>query len=56
MRPAVLVAALVMAGCGSATGTGSKPGDTSGKLVVSDWKSGDKTGAGYMARRRRTRV
>jgi multiple sugar transport system substrate-binding protein len=48
MWPTVLVAALVMAGCGSATGTGSKPGDTSGKLVVWDWKSGDKTASGYV--------
>src|SRR5918998_449567 len=46
--PAVLAAALVMVGCGSATGTGSNPGGTSGRLVVWDWKSGDKTAAGYV--------
>ncbi len=45
---AVVVAALVMAGCGNATSTGSNPGGTSGKLVVWDWKSGDKTAAGYV--------
>lgn len=46
--PAVLVAALVMAGCGSATGTRSPSGDTSNKLVVWDWKSSDKTAADYV--------
>jgi ABC-type glycerol-3-phosphate transport system substrate-binding protein len=46
--PAVLVAALVMAGCGSATGTQNPSKDTGGKLVVWDWKSGDKTAAGYV--------
>jgi len=50
MWPAVLVAALVLAGCGSATGTGSTPGDTGGKLVVWDWKSGDKSAAAYVDR------
>jgi len=46
--PALLTALLVIAGCGSASGTGSSSGQTSGKLVVWDWKSGDKAAAGYV--------
>ncbi|MEV0274389.1 extracellular solute-binding protein [Hamadaea sp. NPDC050747] len=46
--PALLTALLVIAGCGSASGTGSSTGQTSGKLVVWDWKSGDKAAAGYV--------
>src|SRR5918993_995547 len=46
--PAVLVAALALAGCGSAGGAKSPAEGTGGKLVVWDWKSGDKTAAGYV--------
>lgn len=46
--PAILVAALVLAGCGSATDTSGPAGNASGKLVVWDWKSGDKTASGYI--------
>lgn len=45
--PALLTAALVLTACGSATGTKSNGGAT-GKLVVWDWKSGDKTAAGFV--------
>jgi ABC-type glycerol-3-phosphate transport system substrate-binding protein len=47
--PAVLVAALGLAGCGSATGTGSATG-ASDKLVVWDWKSSDKTAQNFVAK------
>ncbi|NUT18793.1 MAG: extracellular solute-binding protein [Hamadaea sp.] len=46
--PALLTALLVVAGCGSASGTGSSSGQPSGKLVVWDWKSGDKAASGYV--------
>ena len=43
---AVLVAALALAGCGSAIGNRTHAHrSASGKLVVWDWKSGDKTAA-----------
>ncbi|WP_020524925.1 ABC transporter substrate-binding protein [Catelliglobosispora koreensis] len=42
-----IAATLALAGCGSATGTNESNG-ASGKLVVWDWKSGDKTAAGYV--------
>lgn len=45
---AVLVAALALAGCGSAAGTRSSPGGSAGKLVVWDWKSGEPTAAAYL--------
>lgn len=45
--PAAVAAMLALAGCGSATGT--QPSDsTSGKLVVWDWKSSDKTATAYV--------
>lgn len=43
-----LAATLALAGCGSATGTNNGSNGASGKLVVWDWKSGDKTAAGYV--------
>jgi len=46
--PAVLVAAVTLAGCGSATETGSKAGTN--KLVVWDWKSSDKNAANFVAK------
>jgi multiple sugar transport system substrate-binding protein len=48
--PAVaVVATLAMAACGNATSsTGSNSGASKGKLVVWDWKSGDKTAAAYV--------
>ncbi|NUT36915.1 MAG: extracellular solute-binding protein [Hamadaea sp.] len=46
--PALLSALLVLAGCGSASGTGSSSEQASGKLVVWDWKSADKAAAGYV--------
>jgi ABC-type glycerol-3-phosphate transport system substrate-binding protein len=50
--PAVLVAVLLAAGCGSAQKAEDRPpaGATSGKLVVWDWKSSDKTAADYVAK------
>jgi ABC-type glycerol-3-phosphate transport system substrate-binding protein len=45
--PVAVAATLALTGCGSATGTGT-PSDASGKLVVWDWKSGDKTAAAYV--------
>ena len=45
---AVLVAALALAGCGSATDTRSSPGGADGKLVVWDWKSGEATAGAYL--------
>ncbi|GHJ43762.1 sugar ABC transporter substrate-binding protein [Catellatospora sp. TT07R-123] len=44
-----VAATLALAGCGSATGTDSS-NSTSGKLVVWDWKSGDKTATAYVAK------
>ncbi|SCE97932.1 multiple sugar transport system substrate-binding protein [Micromonospora haikouensis] len=46
--PAILVAALVLGGCGSASGTRSSPGGSAAKLVVWDWKSGEATAAQYI--------
>ncbi|GII77085.1 sugar ABC transporter substrate-binding protein [Sphaerisporangium rufum] len=55
--PALLVAALTLTGCGSATrpetssstgATGGASGAAQGKLVVWDWKSGDKAAAPYI--------
>ena len=48
--PAVLVTALALAGCGSATGTGPSTDGASGKLVVWDWKSSDKTAQNFVAK------
>src|SRR5687767_2722819 len=45
---AVIVAALALTGCGSATGTKPPSGATGSKLVVWDWKSSDKTAASYV--------
>ncbi|MET7710556.1 extracellular solute-binding protein [Micromonospora sp. NPDC005413] len=44
---AVLVVGLALAGCGSATGSGSSSG-SDGKLVVWDWKSGEAFAASYL--------
>ncbi|WP_027346591.1 ABC transporter substrate-binding protein [Hamadaea tsunoensis] len=44
-----VVAALALTGCGSAAG-GDKTSNSGGKLVVWDWKSGDKTAANYIAK------
>jgi ABC-type glycerol-3-phosphate transport system substrate-binding protein len=45
----VLAAMLTLAGCGSATGEGpSNNNAASGKLVVWDWKSSDKTATTYV--------
>jgi len=48
--PAVAVmASLALTACGSATSnSGSNSGASKGKLVVWDWKSGDKTAAAYV--------
>ncbi|MFC5815231.1 ABC transporter substrate-binding protein [Nonomuraea harbinensis] len=43
-----MVAALAVAGCGSATRTGSPSGDSQRKLVVWDWKSGEPAAAAYV--------
>ncbi len=43
-----VAATLALTGCGSATGTGNPSDAASGKLVVWDWKSGDKTAAAYV--------
>jgi len=43
-----IAAALALTGCGSATGTGKSSTAAGGKLVVWDWKSGDKTAAAYV--------
>ena len=56
MWPAVLVVALIMAGCGSATGKDSNSGGTSGKLVVWDWKSSDKNAANFVAKHEKEQV
>ncbi|MDI5977834.1 ABC transporter substrate-binding protein [Amycolatopsis magusensis] len=45
---AVLVAALTLAGCGSASGPDSASGGGEHKLVVWDWKSGDPAAAAYL--------
>lgn len=46
---ALLVAGLALSGCGSATGSRDEPsGDSAGKLVVWDWKSGEPTAANYV--------
>ncbi|MEH1129911.1 ABC transporter substrate-binding protein [Micromonospora sp. CPCC 206061] len=45
---AVLVAGLALAGCGSASDSGSSSGGSAGKLVVWDWKSGDSSAASYI--------
>src|ERR1044072_3317293 len=44
-----VAATLALGGCGSATGTGSSS-DASGKLVVWDWKSSDKTAQNFVAK------
>jgi multiple sugar transport system substrate-binding protein len=44
-----LVAALTLAGCGSATDGGSDSGGESDTLVVWDWKAGDDSAAAYVA-------
>src|SRR2546421_9283509 len=49
--PAVALVAttLALAACGSAaSSTGSNTGGSKGKLVVWDWKSGDKTATAYV--------
>ncbi|MFC7245601.1 ABC transporter substrate-binding protein [Catellatospora aurea] len=46
--PAAVAAMLALAGCGSATGSESPSDAASGKLVVWDWKSGDKTATAYV--------
>ncbi|WP_222708982.1 ABC transporter substrate-binding protein [Nonomuraea sp. C10] len=43
-----MVAALAVAGCGSATRTGTPSGDSQRKLVVWDWKSGEPAAAAYV--------
>jgi multiple sugar transport system substrate-binding protein len=43
-----IAATLALAGCGSASGPGNPSDAASGKLVVWDWKSGDKTAAAYV--------
>jgi len=45
-----VVAALALTGCGSATGTNKNSNSAGGKLVVWDWKSGDKTATNYIAK------
>ncbi len=45
---AALVATLALSGCGSAAGPKSPDSGAGGKLVVWDWKSGDKTAATYI--------
>jgi len=45
---AILLAGLALAGCGSATGSQSSSGESDGKLVVWDWKSGDASAAAYI--------
>ena len=48
---AVLIAALGLAGCGSAGGSKSTDGGgAGGKLVVWDWKSSDANAANYVAK------
>jgi ABC-type glycerol-3-phosphate transport system substrate-binding protein len=43
-----VVATLALTGCGSASGTKDPSDAAGGKLVVWDWKSGDKTAAAYV--------
>src|SRR5690349_22728798 len=43
-----VAAMLAVAGCGSATGTDPSSNSASGKLVVWDWKSSDKTATAYV--------
>ncbi len=43
-----VAATLALTGCGSATETDTPSDAASGKLVVWDWKSGDKTAAAYV--------
>ncbi|WP_075731011.1 ABC transporter substrate-binding protein [Streptomyces acidiscabies] len=55
MRPhaqwtAVLLTVAVLAGCGSASGPKPSSGGDKDKLVVWDWKSGDKAAASYLAK------
>ena len=45
---AALIAGLALAGCGSASNSGSPPAGQAGKLVVWDWKSGDASSASYL--------
>ena len=45
---AAVAATLALAGCGSATGNEPSSNAASGKLVVWDWKSSDKTAAAYV--------
>ncbi|MCA2215486.1 ABC transporter substrate-binding protein [Jidongwangia harbinensis] len=45
---AILVAGLVLSGCGSAAEPDSGSGGSGGKLVVWDWKSGDASAASYV--------
>jgi ABC-type glycerol-3-phosphate transport system substrate-binding protein len=47
---AAVVIALALTGCGSAAGPKSPEPGTAGKLLVWDWKSGDKTAASYIAK------
>jgi multiple sugar transport system substrate-binding protein len=47
---AVVVIALALNGCGSAGGSKSPEPGTTGKLLVWDWKSGDKTAASYIVK------
>lgn len=46
--PAVLIAGLTMAGCGSATPSAPPAAQAKGKLVVWDWKSGEPAAASYI--------
>ncbi|MEV6695470.1 extracellular solute-binding protein [Micromonospora sp. NPDC051196] len=45
---ALVVGLVTMAGCGSATGSGSSAGGAVDKLVVWDWKSGEASAAQYL--------
>jgi multiple sugar transport system substrate-binding protein len=47
---ALVVGLALTAGCGSAAGPSPSSGDSGGKLVVWDWKSGDAKAAGYVAK------
>ncbi|MDI6104643.1 extracellular solute-binding protein [Actinoplanes sp. NEAU-A12] len=44
----ILIAALAVAGCGSASAPDSESGGAGGKLVVWDWKSGEASAASYI--------
>ncbi|QSB12935.1 extracellular solute-binding protein [Natronosporangium hydrolyticum] len=50
--PVVLVAALALTSCGSATGSGTSSGGATDTLVVWDWKSGDASAAAYLEQAR----